>query len=79
MERDKVFDQPEDRKKMRIRKPLDNLDIVPDVILRGKNVSNQDFEPDYFIISIPRILFSIDMKFNILSNYDFPEENRTQA
>ena len=75
MEKEGLFEKSERRRLMKIRTPVNEEDIIPNVICEGKQVT--EFEPDFLIVSISHG-GAKDNKFNILKRSEFPVENRSQ-
>lgn len=74
MERDNIFADNEDsRKYLKIRKPVDVNDIIPNVLAEAKPV--KEFEPDWFIVNVA-VGNMPDTKYNILKHFEFPSTNR---
>ena len=49
LERDNIFGNSEQRKKMVLREPAEN-EMIPSVVTQGKPV--KEFDPDFFIVSL---------------------------
>ena len=73
LERDNVFGNTDQRKKMVLREPAEN-EMIPSVVMEGKPV--KEFEPDFFIVSLSNGQPKTKKDYNILKNYDFPVRNR---
>ena len=73
MERDGLFDNLKDPKKMQIRKAAKN-EMLPTVYMENKPTTT--FDPDFFIVSVAHGAPTDKKGQNILKNYDFPIEYR---
>ncbi|MCQ2820532.1 MAG: hypothetical protein MJ252_24980 [archaeon] len=73
MERDGLFDELNDPKRMLIRRPFKN-EILPTVYMENKPTNS--FDPDFFIVNIAHGAPTDKRGQNILKSYDFPIEGR---
>ncbi|MCQ2819315.1 MAG: hypothetical protein MJ252_18785 [archaeon] len=73
MERDGLFDNLKDPKKMQVR-PAKKNEMLPTVFMENKATTS--FDPDFFIVNIAHGAPADKKDQNILKNYDFPVENR---
>lgn len=73
MERDGLFDDSKDPKKMQIRKQKKN-ELLPTVYMVNSPATS--FDPDFFIVNISHGSPNDKKGYNILKSYDFPVESR---
>lgn len=73
LERDGVFGESKDRKKMCIREPASN-EMVPAVVTEGKNV--KEFDQIFFIVNVAHGFTDEKKDYSILKIRDFPAVNR---
>mmetsp|Transcript_35838 Transcript_35838/g.34875 ORF Transcript_35838/g.34875 Transcript_35838/m.34875 type:complete len:129 (+) Transcript_35838:1211-1597(+) len=76
LERDNIFGEADQKKKMVLRECGPN-EMIPSVMKEGAQV--KEFEPDFFIVSVAHGQPKTKKDFNILKNYDFPVFNRGKA
>jgi len=76
LEKDGVFGEPQTRKELPVREPIDSNDILPTVIQEGKEVKN--IAPEFFVVNVahgqPK-----NNNFAVVKHADFPVENRIIA
>lgn len=70
--RDRLIDEPESRKFLRIKKP-ENSEFMTKFLLKGKLC--EKVEPDFFIVNVAHGQ-SKHVRFNVLNNEGFPPANR---
>ena len=75
LERDKIFDNLDDKKRMKVRKE-NKGEIMPTIYMEGK--PTQEFDPDFFIVNIAHGVPTDKKDQNILKSYDFPAPLRTE-
>ena len=75
LERDKIFDNLDDKKRMKVRKEKKG-EIMPTIYMEGK--PTQEFDPDFFIVNIAHGVPTDKKDQNILKSYDFPAPLRTE-
>ena len=75
LERDKIFDNLDDKKRMKVRKEKKG-EIMPTIYMEGK--PTQEFDPDFFIVNIAHGAPTDKKNQNILKSYDFPVAMRTE-
>lgn len=73
LEKNDVFGESERRKFMKVRETKDERDVLPSLIVSGKQVT--EFEPDFFIVNVAHG-HSNHTRFSIIKHADFPVENR---
>jgi len=72
LNRDRIFGESKG-KKLAVRVPTDESDMVPTVLMESKPVT--EIDPLFFIVQLGHGAPKSD-EFNILKVYDFPVENR---
>mmetsp|Transcript_1658 Transcript_1658/g.1487 ORF Transcript_1658/g.1487 Transcript_1658/m.1487 type:complete len:166 (+) Transcript_1658:1122-1619(+) len=75
LEADNIFDEPENRKELKIREPVDHMDIIPSVIQENKPA--KVLAPDFFIVNVAHGRPKHN-KFSIIKLANFPVENTPQ-
>ena len=73
LNRDEIFGESKG-KKMSARIPTSKDDMVPSIMMGGKQAT--EFDPEFFIVQLGHGQPKSEQDFNILKNYDFPVENR---
>ncbi len=73
LERDGVFGESKDRKKMCVREPASN-EMVPAVVTEGKNV--KEFDQIFFIVNVAHGFTDEKKDYSVLKIRDFPAANR---
>ena len=73
LERDEIFGNSEDHKKMVVREAEEN-EMLPNVIKEGKIV--KEFDPEFFIVSLSHGQPKEAQDYTILKHYDFLAPNR---
>lgn len=75
LERDNIFGDTDDPKKLTIRTNLKEDECMPAVLREGAPV--KEFEPDFFIVSLANGQPNdANQKFNYLKRFDYPVMNR---
>jgi len=74
LERDEIFTEPETRKELLVREPVETHDILPTVIVEGK--PTKKIEPEFFIVNVAHGRPKTS-QFSIMKHADFPVENRS--
>lgn len=73
LERDNVFGNSEDHKMMVVREADDN-EMLPNIITKGKTVTQ--FDPEFFIVTLAHGQPKESKDYTILKNYNFLAQNR---